>query len=411
VRIGIIHPEIRFRGGAENLTLWLAAGLQGRGHQVTVFAAGLDTRQWPELDLSGIDFVDLPDHSTKFWHQPRRSRKHGRIIAAKAPQLDLLMAGNYPSYLWLADALPGLSPRPATLMFCQEPYRNHYYVETDWPTIDYVNSGRKTLPFHDVLARHVRYREGKHRFGKRPLARWYDRRRLKHVDHILANSEFSSRNASKAFQRPVEALLLGAPDPHTEGGPPSMEGREGVLVLMGWHRAKNPEAILGAALQLKSMGRQDIRFTVSGRIIDAEQQSFVHEHGIADLIRLVGFVSEEEKHRLLASARLCLFVPWAEPFGLVPVEAMLHGTPVVAAHIGGPAEVVADGETGVLVDESDPEAIAKAIVDLYDDLPRLESMSRAARLRAEQHFSLAGFIDRFEAKAVELVDRFGPNQG
>lgn len=412
MRIGIVHPEILHRGGAENLTLWLAAGLRDRGHDLTIFSAGIDLDQWPEIDVSGIRFVDLPDRRIGFWQQPGRSRRHGRIIAAEAPPLDLFIAGNYPSYLWLADAIPRMNQRPVTLMFCQEPFRKHYFVHTDWPTIEYFRSGRRTLPFHDVLEKGARYRERAFTFSKIPLARWYDRLKLKRIDSIWANSEFSSRNATKAFGRPVEPCLLGAPDPYAGDSPPPMEGRSGVVALTGWHRAKNPEAVMGTLAHLANrLGRRDIPVTITGRGVLPEHESYMRREGIYDLFDIRGFVTEEDKHRLLASARLCLFVPWAEPFGLVPVEAMFHGTPVVATDIGGPSEVVVDGETGALVDGSDPEAIATAIARLYDDVPRLEAMGRAGRLRAERHFSLKGFIDRFEAKALELVERTRTRSG
>jgi alpha-1,3/alpha-1,6-mannosyltransferase len=116
-------------------------------------------------------------------------------------------------------------------------------------------------------------------------------------------------------------------------------------------------------------------------------------------------VSEEEKSRLLASARLCLFIPLAEPFGLVPVEAMLRGTPVIASDHGGPSEIVTDGETGCLVDPYSPDAVADAIVRMYDDGDRLEVLGRQGRARAEAKFSLAACADCIEEAASRTVQR------
>ena len=133
--------------------------------------------------------------------------------------------------------------------------------------------------------------------------------------------------------------------------------------------------------------------------------AYIDQHGLDRVIDLPGFVSEAEKSRLLASARLCLFIPLAEPFGLVPVEAMLRGTPVVASDHGGPSEIVVDGETGSQVNPYSPEAIADAIVRLYDDVDRLEAMGRQGRARAETNFSLAACTDCLEEAASRAVER------
>ncbi|MGM9473809.1 glycosyltransferase [Pseudarthrobacter sp. YS3] len=79
-------------------------------------------------------------------------------------------------------------------------------------------------------------------------------------------------------------------------------------------------------------------------------------------IEFVGQVSETEKATWLANAQGLLF-PGLEDFGIVPVEAMTHGTPVVALGQGGVLDSV-NSETGVLYDFSGPDELAKAILDL-----------------------------------------------
>jgi len=79
-----------------------------------------------------------------------------------------------------------------------------------------------------------------------------------------------------------------------------------------------------------------------------------------------------------------------EPFGTVLSEAMAVGTPVVATRVGGLAEVVDDGVTGVLVEPGEPEALAAAVLDV---LARREPMGAAAR-RAAQRFGADAYADR-----------------
>ena len=88
---------------------------------------------------------------------------------------------------------------------------------------------------------------------------------------------------------------------------------------------------------------------------------------------------------------------WEEPFGLVACEAQAAGTPIVAYRRGGLAEVVADGETGFVVEPGDIAA-AVAAVQQVETLDR-----RACRSRVESRFSLAKMLDGYEAFYAETL--------
>lgn len=94
--------------------------------------------------------------------------------------------------------------------------------------------------------------------------------------------------------------------------------------------------------------------------------------------------------RLIGGADLCV-VPstWAEAFGLAALEPAARGVPVVATRVGGIPEVVVDGETGVLVEPADVEALADAIEDLLADDEARRTMGEAGRARAAATFSRA----------------------
>jgi glycosyltransferase involved in cell wall biosynthesis len=82
-----------------------------------------------------------------------------------------------------------------------------------------------------------------------------------------------------------------------------------------------------------------------------------------------------------------------EPFGTVVSEAMAVGTPVVATRVGGLAEVVDDGVTGLLVEPGEPDALAAAVLEV---LGRREAMGNAAR-KAARRFGADAYADRVEA--------------
>jgi glycosyltransferase involved in cell wall biosynthesis len=85
-----------------------------------------------------------------------------------------------------------------------------------------------------------------------------------------------------------------------------------------------------------------------------------------------------------------------EPFGLVVIEAMASGKPVVATAPGGPSETVVDGETGFLVPPSDASAMVQALEVLLADPQRRVSMGDAGRRRACEMFSLPRYVTEFE---------------
>jgi glycosyltransferase involved in cell wall biosynthesis len=104
--------------------------------------------------------------------------------------------------------------------------------------------------------------------------------------------------------------------------------------------------------------------------------------------------------------RRCLMgiVPsrWSEPFGLVALEAMIMGRPVIASDIGGLPEFVLDDETGVLVPPGDAMALRAAIEDLLADPERRESMGRSAQEWALK-FTSGAFADRVEDIYAKLL--------
>jgi hypothetical protein len=78
--------------------------------------------------------------------------------------------------------------------------------------------------------------------------------------------------------------------------------------------------------------------------------------GVADRVRLIGQVAHPQMPALLRSADLVVCSPWYEPFGIVPLEAMACGVPVVASAVGGMLDSVVDGVTGAHVPPRDSAA-------------------------------------------------------
>jgi glycosyltransferase involved in cell wall biosynthesis len=108
----------------------------------------------------------------------------------------------------------------------------------------------------------------------------------------------------------------------------------------------------------------------------------------------------ETKRALLAGADALLFpIEWQEPFGLVMVEALATGTPVIGFRRASVPEVIRDGVTGFIVDDVDEMAAA---------IGRLDEIDRAAcRREAEERFSVGRMVDDVEAMYRHVLDLAG----
>ena len=134
---------------------------------------------------------------------------------------------------------------------------------------------------------------------------------------------------------------------------------------------------------------------VAGRgPLEPALKSFARELGIEDAVRFLGFVSPIQK--AVEQAAIVVVPSLGEGFGMVALEAMERARPVIASAVGGLPEIVVDGETGLVVEPGDAEALADAIVSLAGDLGRAAAMGRAGRERALAEFPPERSAERIE---------------
>jgi glycosyltransferase involved in cell wall biosynthesis len=113
------------------------------------------------------------------------------------------------------------------------------------------------------------------------------------------------------------------------------------------------------------------------------------ELGVADRLVLAGAVARGDVPSWVRSADVVLAVPWYEPFGITPLEAMACGRPVVATAVGGLVDTVADGVTGDLVPPRDPARLGEVLAALLADDERRAAYGAAGvkRVRARYRWS------------------------
>lgn len=125
--------------------------------------------------------------------------------------------------------------------------------------------------------------------------------------------------------------------------------------------------------------------------------------GVSDRVIFRGQVPREEVPSILRSADIVACTPWYEPFGIVPLEAMACGVPVLAAKVGGLADTVVDDATGIHVPPQDPAAIATAAAEILQDPARIALMGAHGVRRARSLYSWPVVAKSTEAAYQSLI--------
>lgn len=140
----------------------------------------------------------------------------------------------------------------------------------------------------------------------------------------------------------------------------------------------------------------------------AELVDLAERLGVADRLVLLGGLDPCEVAVLDRSADVFVSVPWYEPFGIAPVEAMACGVPVVASRVGGMLDTVVDGGTGALVPPRDPAALAAAVRSFLDDPVRSRQCGDRAAWRARRRYAwpvVARSMDRLYTEVCQSASR------
>ncbi len=130
--------------------------------------------------------------------------------------------------------------------------------------------------------------------------------------------------------------------------------------------------------------------------------ALVQQRDLGRYVRFLGL--RKDIPRLLAASDIVLLTSISEGIPLTLIEAMATGRPVVSTRVGGVAEVVVDGQTGLLASSPDDGALAEQILHLADDPARRDAMGRLGRQRAESLFSENTMHDHYDRLYREMLN-------
>jgi phosphatidylinositol alpha-mannosyltransferase len=198
-----------------------------------------------------------------------------------------------------------------------------------------------------------------------------------------------------------------------------MDGRPNILFVGRLEKRKGFEYLLRAFVQVK-VAVPGVRLLVVGAF-DKEDKApyvqFARKHGLHE-VRFIGYVSSDDIPRYYRTAHVfCAPSTGFESFGIVLLEAMAAGVPIVASKIPGYCHVLTDGREGLMVEPGDPEALAQALIWLLRHPGERARMGAAGRQTAQEYDwckiarQVVGYYDelltrrRTEAEAQERAER------
>lgn len=392
LRILLLNDYGTATGGAEIQLLLLRRCLRERGHEVRLFSSrarpGAAPIEADDTCFGTISPLRTPLQVMNVW----AARDLARTIASFRP--DIVHVGLFLTQL-SPSILPLLRDTPSLL-------HAHWYRPV-------CPLGTKTLPDGS---------DCEHPWGKACLEKgclrfraWaplmMQRNLLEKRRHVfkccVACGEAVRQRLEAAGYPGVRVIWNGVPKRPSRpplAAPPT-------AVFAGRLVPEKGVAVLVDAFSRVVRRRPDARLIIAGD--GPERESItgrVRDAGLSDNIECTGWLHGPDLDAVLDRAWVQV-VPslWMEPFGLTVAEAMMRGTAVLASSRGGPAELVQDGVTGILVEAGSSEALATALIGVFDDRDRAESMGRNARSFALDRLTETVFTHRMIETYQEMLGR------
>jgi len=219
-------------------------------------------------------------------------------------------------------------------------------------------------------------------------------RRNYHLDALLVGSRFM-RDELLQNGFPEEKVLVLPPVIHMENQTPSPVPDDPKILYVGQLiRGKGVDLLLQAFKGLIC----DFRATIVGTgNAESKLKALCNELGLDNRVNFLGWVRNEDLGHFYSKAKVVV-VPsrWPEPFGMIGLEAMHHGRPVVAFDVGGIPDWLDHMETGILVPEQDVGAFGKALQKILGENRLAARLGQNGLRRVRDHYAFEGYLDRLE---------------
>jgi glycosyltransferase involved in cell wall biosynthesis len=167
------------------------------------------------------------------------------------------------------------------------------------------------------------------------------------------------------------------------------------------------------AMALVATRRPQAGLVLAGQWFRPEEEAaageLIRQHALAQAIQFIGPVEGDAKWRIFQQADVFVFPPYSrsEAFGMVLLEAMQTGLPIVATRGGARDEIVTDGVNGLLVNEQDPGDLAEKLIRLIDDSALRQRMSAANHEKFERVYT----YEHYGQRMIDVFEQLAAHRG
>jgi phosphatidyl-myo-inositol dimannoside synthase len=232
---------------------------------------------------------------------------------------------------------------------------------------------------------------------------------LRRAHRLLAVSDYTANSLARwDLEVPVRVLRPPAPPPRSIERPTGGE----MVTILAVSRLETAETdkhvdwLIAAMARARRQGRACILRVVGDGSDIGRLRSLAAALEVQEAVRFLGRVSDTELDREYRTADVFALPSVQEGFGLVYLEAMTYGLPVVAARARAVPEVVTDGETGLLMEPGELDDLSAALIKLVDDPHLRHDLGRRGRLQSQARFSASRF-DEAVAREFSLAGSEG----
>ena len=235
------------------------------------------------------------------------------------------------------------------------------------------------------------------RLRKRFVYRW--------ATHVATNSRAALEDINRVFGVPISKCNIWPntlPDPSSWLRTGEARSKDDLIVCAGRLEPTKGQDVLIEALARCVARRPSLRVEFFGGGSELDRlQAQASKRGVAKRCAFLGSVPHAEVLRKMASAKVCVVPSRSEAFGLINIESMSVGTPLVASRVGGIPEIIRDGVDGFLVPPDDPDALTEKILFLLENPDLRQQMGRDARQRFLADYEQSKVI----AKQADWLER------
>jgi len=394
MRVAIFHNL--GSGGAKRALYTFSKFLTKSGHTVEVFVPSTADERYSPLEnlvskvtifdvkrtISGLISSELRNYLLSLSALERTEQNIADTINAQDFDVVLCEQDRYTTSPFFLKYI-----EKPTIYYCQQPARNQEAALR--------NMAYELFPRPQSLRRRIYEYYNDRRVPK------IDKKNASFAKHIVTNSYFSRESILRSYGRNSFVSYLGV---DTEIFKPLGIPKEDFVLSVGRLIPRK-----GFDFIVSSLGTIDAE--IRPRLIVVSDEADIHfKNSLEQLAQRIGvelriesLIADDELVSLYNKAKLVLYAPYLEPFGLVPLEAMACGTPVVAVKEGGVRESVMHDKTGILT-QRDENMFAHAVMDLLANEGKIRDMSQNAIECIEDYWSAEKAGKRLMRHITRVVD-------